>query len=62
MSGYALFGTNILWLQMTNNTRFDLLLAAAAVNTWIKLILKLRVTKLFGPMFKVLTNMTFDLV
>ena len=47
---------------MTNTYPFEYLLAMAAGNTWLKLLLKLRVTKTFGPMFKVLTNMTIDLV
>lgn len=41
---------------------FEYILALAALNTWLKFLLKLRVTKLFGPMFKTLQNMTLDLV
>ena len=62
MNGYQLFSTNILWFQLKNTYPFEYLLAMAAGNTWLKLLLKLRVTKTFGPMFKVLTNMTIDLV
>jgi hypothetical protein len=46
---------------MTNTYAFEYLLAIAAGNTWLKLLLKLRVTKSFGPMFKVLQNMIVDL-
>ena len=37
------------------------MLAIAALNTWLKFLLKLRVTKMFGPMFKTLLMMTLDL-
>jgi hypothetical protein len=40
---------------------FEYLLAFVALGTWLKLLLKLRVTRLFGPMFKMLINMTVDL-
>jgi hypothetical protein len=33
---------------------FDIFMAVIAMNTWFKLLLKLRVTKQFGPLFKVL--------
>lgn len=34
--------------------RFDLMLAAIAALTWLKLILFFRVTLIFGPMFKII--------
>jgi hypothetical protein len=37
-------------------------MALIAMNTWFKLLLKLRVTKQFGPLFKVLQNMIIDLM
>ena len=36
-------------------------LAVMALNTWVKCTLKLRVTSIFGPMFKMLLQMSFDL-
>lgn len=36
---------------------FDIMMAIIAGNTWIKLFLKMRITKTFGPLFKVMINM-----
>lgn len=32
------------------------------MNTWLKLFLKLRLTRTFGPMFKMLLNMSIDIL
>lgn len=40
---------------------FNNILALIASNTWIKLLLKLRITKTFGPLFKVIQKMIIDL-
>ena len=40
---------------------FNFILAAIASNTWGKLLLKLRITKTFGPLFKVIQKMVVDL-
>ena len=37
--------------------QFDRMMAIIAGNTWIKLFLKMRITKTFGPLFKVMINM-----
>jgi len=62
MTGNQLFTCNILWHQYRATYPFEYFLAAAALNTWLKFLLKLRVTKQFGPMFKTLQNMTIDLI
>lgn len=62
MTDNQLFTCNVLQHQIKSTYPFEYLLAILAGNTWLKLLLKLRVTKLFGPMFKTLQNMTIDLV
>jgi hypothetical protein len=37
------------------------MLAFLAMNCWIKLLLRLRVTKQFGPLFKVIQMMIIEL-
>lgn len=45
-----------------NEYRFDFLLAIVALSTWLKLLFMFRLTHSFGPMFKILYQMTKDLV
>ena len=52
---------NIMHLIKTNTYRFDFLLALIAFLTWIKTIFQFRVTKSFGPMFKIMYKMVIDL-
>lgn len=49
-------------MTLDDEIGFTLLIALAAFNTWLKLLLRMRVTRTFGPMFKMLLNMAYDLV
>ena len=40
---------------------FTWILAITALNIWVKFLLRLKMTKTFGPMFKVIVKMTIDL-
>ena len=42
--------------------QFDFLLGFIAFLTWLKLILYLKVSKIFGPLFKMMEEMTYDLI
>ena len=39
----------------------DYLLAFVALMTWVKTIFQFRITMQFGPMFKIISKMVFDL-
>lgn len=62
MDRSILFESNIIWFYIKDEYKFDLLLAILAFNIWLKLLLKLRLTSTFGPMFKILVNMSLDLI
>lgn len=62
MTENQLFACNILQHQIYHTYPFEYALAMLAGNTWMKLLLKLRLTKKFGPMIKTLQNMTLDLL
>ena len=48
---------------MTEETAlFSYLLALLALNSWIKLIIRMKLTKYFGPTISMLTVMSTDLV
>ena len=40
---------------------FTWILALTALNIWVKFLLRMKITKQFGPMFKVIIKMTIDL-
>lgn len=54
--------SNLLYLNFLGEYPFEWLLALIAFNTWVKFVLKLRITKKFGPVIKVLIVMVGDLV
>lgn len=56
MSSNQLYICNLIHISVSGEESypFDILMATIAMNTWFKLLLKLRVTKQFGPLFKVL--------
>jgi hypothetical protein len=61
MSKNQVYASNMLWHQINQTYNWQYVLALAATNSWFKLLLRLRVTRQFGPMFKVVTNMVSDL-
>ena len=56
------FMMNVMWLIHNKEYRFDYLLAITAFFQWLKLFFCFRVSQSFGPMFKILYQMTLDLV
>jgi hypothetical protein len=54
MSDAQLYITNILWEKHKTNYPLEYMLAILAGMCWIKLLLRLRVTQIFGPLFKVI--------
>lgn len=46
---------------LSNTFRLDILLAIVGFLTWLKLNFYLRNTKAFGPLFKMMEHMIFDL-
>ena len=52
---------NIIYLLETGAHRFDFLLAFVALVTWIKTIFLFRITQSFGPLFKIILKMGYDL-
>ena len=52
---------NILWEKKEHQYPLEFMLAILAGNCWIKLLLRLRVTQQFGPLFKVIQMMIIDL-
>ena len=56
MSFEQIYITQILWKKFNSGTIaiFTIQVAVAAFNTWLKLLLRLRITQVFGPMLKML--------
>lgn len=61
MTDNQLYISNILWEQKVSTYPIEYLLAILAGNCWVKLLLRLRVTQKFGPLFKVIQMMIIDL-
>ena len=57
-----IFMLNVMLLIDRNFYRFDFMLAAVALLTWVKCLLQFRVTMTFGPMFKIMYKMVVDLI
>lgn len=51
----------IIHQKLNANYTFTLIIAVMAFNTWLKLLLRMQITRTFGPMFKMLINMSYDL-
>ena len=56
-----IFMLNILYLIKNGGYRIDYLLAFVALMTWFKTIYQFRITASFGPMFKIIYKMFYDL-
>lgn len=57
-----IFLMNIVYHSDFNGYRFDFVLACVAALIWFKCLLLFRVTKTFGPMFKIISIMIKDLL
>ena len=56
-------GSNLVYdIIQTKTNYFETLLAALSITTWFKLILKMQMTRKFGPTFKAILAMMGDLV
>jgi hypothetical protein len=62
MSPNQMYICNLISSSVNGTYPFDAFMALIAMNTWFKLLLKLRVTKQFGPLFKVLQQMIIGLL
>jgi len=56
-----IFMINIIYFLHSRTYRMDYLLAFVALMTWIKTIFLFRITQSFGPMFKIIVKMFYDL-
>ena len=54
--------TNLIDSSVNATYYFDYFMATIAMNTWFKLLLKLRVTRQFGPLFKIIQKMIINLL
>lgn len=54
MTDDQIYMANILWEKKVHQYPLEFMLAILAGNCWIKLLLRLRVTQQFGPLFKVI--------
>lgn len=61
MTDDQVFIANILWAKQIGTYPLEYMLAVLAGNCWVKLLLRLRVTQQFGPLFKVIQMMIIDL-
>lgn len=52
---------NVIWNIEQGKFRIDLLMASLVFFTWLKLIFFFRVSTTFGPVFKIIEEMTIDL-
>ena len=57
-----MFTSYIIQKIYVNEYRFDYVLSFLVMATWLKLFFSFRVTKTFGPMYKILYQMIFDLL
>jgi hypothetical protein len=62
MSDNLKFTSYIIDKSYQNEYRFDYLLSFLVMATWLKLFFSFRVTKVFGPMYKILFQMVLDLL
>jgi len=56
------FTANIVFELERDSYRFDFIMAAFVFVIWMKFFLTFRLTRTFGPMFKVLWAMVIDLM
>lgn len=61
MNPGQLYITNLIGFIEDGTYPFDAIMALIAANTWIKLGLKMMITKQFGPLFKVMSKMIVSL-
>ena len=68
-TAYQLYGSSNVWDLVNGEGIFDWLpvpipyfLALLAANIWLKLLLRFQITKVFGPLFKVIIKMFQELV
>ena len=61
INGSEIFMINIIYFLHTGLYRMDYLLAFVALATWIKTIFLFRITQSFGPMFKIIHKMFYEL-
>lgn len=54
--------SNLVWDHMNHRSYFSWILAILSINTWIKVIIRMQMTERFGPIFKVIGAMAWDLV
>ena len=53
---------HIVWDTMEHRYVFEWLLGVLSINTWVKLLIRMQMTELFGPQFKVIGVMAVDLI
>lgn len=61
MTDNQVYISNIIWYKKQHWYPIEYMLAVLAGNCWIKLLLRLKVTQQFGPLFKVIQMMIIDL-
>lgn len=59
--GLEMASANIVWDTMEHNYIFEWLLGLLSICTWIKLLFRMQMTELFGPQFKIVSQMMVDL-
>lgn len=62
LSYYQRMATSIIWDIIHKRYQFHYILATLSINTWLKLLIRMQMTEVFGPQFKVILSMGSDLV
>ena len=62
MSDNLKLTSHIIYKSYENESRFEYILSTLVIASWLKFFFSLRVTKLFGPMYKILYSVVEDLL